>query len=217
MSDESAARPPLVDRLRAQRETHRQRSKIVRVGFVIVGFTVLLAGLAMVVLPGPAFAVIPVGLAILSLEFVWATRLLEVALEQAEKAKATAKETTRTQRIAVAIAVVLAVAAIGVAIALWGIPDWMPVIGDWPRRPTRGGRRAAGELAEVTRGPAERAADAGLRLRRPATARASRSPPRSSACGGLPAGRSDGRYGDLTTSSTPAPTVTSVEVTPSAE
>src|SRR5688572_30702061 len=99
MSDDNAAKPPLIDRLRAQRETHKNRKLIERVGLVVVGFTVLLAGLAMMVLPGPALAVIPIGLAILSLEFAWAARLLDVALEQAEKAKATAKETTKTQRI----------------------------------------------------------------------------------------------------------------------
>ena len=41
-----------------------------------VGFTVLLIGIAMIVLPGPAVVVIPVGLGILATEFVWARRLL---------------------------------------------------------------------------------------------------------------------------------------------
>lgn len=122
MSDENAAKPSLIDRLREQRETHRERSRIVRFGFVIVGFTVLLAGIAMLVLPGPALAVIPVGLAILSLEFAWAARLLEVAIEKAEQAKATAKETTKTQRIVVAVAIGLAIAAAVVASILWEIP-----------------------------------------------------------------------------------------------
>jgi tellurite resistance protein TerC len=38
----------------------------------IVGATVLLIGLVMIVTPGPALVVIPVGLAILSIEFTWA-------------------------------------------------------------------------------------------------------------------------------------------------
>jgi uncharacterized protein (TIGR02611 family) len=45
----------------------------------VIGLTVLLIGLAMVVLPGPAVIVIPLGLAILATEFVWARRLLEKA------------------------------------------------------------------------------------------------------------------------------------------
>ncbi|HLC41450.1 MAG TPA: PGPGW domain-containing protein [Methylomirabilota bacterium] len=43
---------------------------------LVVGGSILLMGVALLVLPGPAFLVIPVGLAILATEFVWARRLL---------------------------------------------------------------------------------------------------------------------------------------------
>jgi len=43
-----------------------------RIAIAIVGFTVLAVGVAMIVLPGPAIVVIPVGLGILGLEFAWA-------------------------------------------------------------------------------------------------------------------------------------------------
>jgi tellurite resistance protein TerC len=43
-----------------------------RIAVALVGGTVLLVGLALIVLPGPAFVVIPIGLAILGLEFAWA-------------------------------------------------------------------------------------------------------------------------------------------------
>jgi len=46
---------------------------------IVVGFTVLSVGIAMTVLPGPAIVVIPLGLAILATEFVWARRLLDRA------------------------------------------------------------------------------------------------------------------------------------------
>ena len=42
----------------------------------VIGGTVLLFGIALIVLPGPAFIVIPVGLAILAIEFAWARRAL---------------------------------------------------------------------------------------------------------------------------------------------
>ncbi|HBG07443.1 MAG: hypothetical protein A2075_07445 [Geobacteraceae bacterium GWC2_58_44] len=42
----------------------------------IVGVTILGIGLAMIVLPGPAIVVIPVGLGVLATEFVWAKNLL---------------------------------------------------------------------------------------------------------------------------------------------
>jgi tellurite resistance protein TerC len=47
-----------------------------RVIITVVGATVLLIGIAMIVLPGPAFVVIPLGLGILALEFAWAERML---------------------------------------------------------------------------------------------------------------------------------------------
>src|SRR6185369_8773693 len=45
----------------------------------VVGGTVLALGIALIVLPGPAFLVIPAGLAILAIEFAWARRWLRSA------------------------------------------------------------------------------------------------------------------------------------------
>ena len=53
--------------------TYRAARRIV---VAIVGGTVLLVGVAMIVLPGPATIVIPAGLAILAIEFAWARRWL---------------------------------------------------------------------------------------------------------------------------------------------
>ena len=50
-----------------------------RVIVSVVGATVLLIGIALLVLPGPAFIVIPVGLAILATEYAWARRWLKRA------------------------------------------------------------------------------------------------------------------------------------------
>jgi uncharacterized protein (TIGR02611 family) len=55
---------------------------IKRIAIAVAGFTVLLIGVAMIVLPGPAFIVIPAGLAILALEFAWAKRLLAEAKQK---------------------------------------------------------------------------------------------------------------------------------------
>jgi uncharacterized protein (TIGR02611 family) len=48
-----------------------------RIVVAVVGSSVLLLGIVMIVTPGPAFIVIPVGLAILALEFVWARHWLK--------------------------------------------------------------------------------------------------------------------------------------------
>jgi hypothetical protein len=47
-----------------------------RVIVFILGISVLVVGIVMIVAPGPAFVVIPLGLAILATEFVWARRVL---------------------------------------------------------------------------------------------------------------------------------------------
>ncbi len=43
-----------------------------RIAIAVVGTTVLLLGVVMIITPGSAFILIPVGLAILGLEFAWA-------------------------------------------------------------------------------------------------------------------------------------------------
>ncbi len=48
-----------------------------RLVIAVTGFTVLVVGIAMIVLPGPAIIVIPAGLGILATEFIWARRLLQ--------------------------------------------------------------------------------------------------------------------------------------------
>lgn len=50
-----------------------------RVVVGVIGGTVLLIGFALIFLPGPAFIVIPLGLALLATEFVWAQRCLQKA------------------------------------------------------------------------------------------------------------------------------------------
>jgi tellurite resistance protein TerC len=56
-----------------------------RIAIGIVGGSVLLVGIAMIVLPGPAFVVIPAGLAILGVEFAWARSWLRKAKAKAEE------------------------------------------------------------------------------------------------------------------------------------
>ena len=54
-----------------------------RLVVAVIGLTVLAVGVAMLILPGPAFVVIPIGLGILATEFVWAQRLLHNLKERA--------------------------------------------------------------------------------------------------------------------------------------
>jgi tellurite resistance protein TerC len=53
--------------------TYRRARRIV---VFVVGVTLVAVGAAMIVLPGPAVIVIPLGLAVLAAEFAWARRWL---------------------------------------------------------------------------------------------------------------------------------------------
>ncbi len=56
-----------------------------RVVVAVVGSTILALGVAMLVLPGPAVVVIPIGLGILATEFVWARRYLRRMRDQVNR------------------------------------------------------------------------------------------------------------------------------------
>lgn len=56
-----------------------------RLVVIVIGFTILAAGVAMIVLPGPAIIVVPAGLAILATEFIWARKLLVAVKERIER------------------------------------------------------------------------------------------------------------------------------------
>jgi len=59
-----------------------------RIIITILGLTVLGIGIAMIVLPGPAIVVIPIGLGILATEFAWARNLLHKIKERLPKRSA---------------------------------------------------------------------------------------------------------------------------------
>ncbi len=61
------------------RVTRRGIRAVRRLVIAVVGGTIVLGGLLLLVLPGPALLVIPVGLAVLAIEFEWARHLLRRA------------------------------------------------------------------------------------------------------------------------------------------
>jgi uncharacterized protein (TIGR02611 family) len=114
--------PGLIERLRERRIRHREHGLVYRAVWVVAGFTVLLTGLAMVVLPGPAVVVIPLGLAMLAVEFAWAERLLDRALERAAAARRQAAVTSPRQRMLAGLAIVCGAAALVAWAAVGDVP-----------------------------------------------------------------------------------------------
>lgn len=62
--------------LRAMTARLDTKPRLKKVVVAVIGTTVVLFGLIMIVLPGPAVIVVPLGLAILASEFAWARRVI---------------------------------------------------------------------------------------------------------------------------------------------
>lgn len=62
-----------------------------KVMIAVIGTSILLIGLVLIVLPGPASLVIPIGLGILATEFLWARRIWRRGRIIVEKARRGAK------------------------------------------------------------------------------------------------------------------------------
>lgn len=85
-----------------------------RIAVTVVGFIVLLAGLVMMVTPGPGILGIIAGLAILATEYAWAEHMLDKAKKRAGQAARVA--TASPLRVALAVAGAVAGAA---AVVVW--------------------------------------------------------------------------------------------------
>jgi uncharacterized protein (TIGR02611 family) len=112
----------LLDGVRERRRRHLERNRLVRIGFAVFGFLVVLAGLAMLVLPGPGLLVIAIGLGILALEFAWAERLLERTVDKMEDAAETVRRASVAQQLALAAATAAFAVGVVVVALTWDVP-----------------------------------------------------------------------------------------------
>jgi uncharacterized protein (TIGR02611 family) len=116
-------RHPTIQRLQERKRRHKQRPRVVRWGVVVLGVLVTLAGVVMTgPVPGPGFLIIPVGLALLALEFAWAENLLEKAVVWADGAREKARNRSKGEKIATGIGIAAGIAAFVTAAILWDIP-----------------------------------------------------------------------------------------------
>lgn len=76
-----------VDTLQANIIRHTRRLIV-----LVVGLTLLIIGIAMIFLPGPALIVIPFSLVVLGSEFIWARRLLRRMKRETDRLKLMVKE-----------------------------------------------------------------------------------------------------------------------------
>jgi uncharacterized protein (TIGR02611 family) len=120
--DEGRRRHRLLEGIRERRERHLERNRILRIAFAFFGFVVVLVGVAMLVLPGPGLLVIAIGLGVLALEFAWAERLLERAVDRLEQAADTVKEAKPWQQLLLAAATAAGAVGLLLLVIFWDIP-----------------------------------------------------------------------------------------------
>lgn len=101
-----------------------------RTGIEIAGWTLIVLGVAALVLPGPGLLMLVAGLAVLSLRYAWANRWLRPVKVRAFRA---AKQGVQTwPRIAFAVSSALTVVAAGIVWGLWRqVPRWWPLQREW--------------------------------------------------------------------------------------
>ena len=101
-----------------------------RILLEVLGWVLLLAGIAAMVLPGPGLLLMAAGLAVLSQQYTWAERLLDPVLLRALRAAADGVETW--PRIIASTIGALGIGAFGLVWLLDpDMPDWWPVDERW--------------------------------------------------------------------------------------
>ena len=108
----------LPSHLRARAWARRRRSTHVmwQAGVLIVGFGLVAAGIAMLVLPGPGWATIILGLIVLASEYAWARRLMDPVKRWARKAADAALDPRVRRRNLIILGSVIVV---GAALTTW--------------------------------------------------------------------------------------------------
>lgn len=120
--EEPNARHPWLERLRDRRERHLGRSRFYRVPFAVLGFTIVLIGVTLLVLPGPGLLVMAVGFAMLALEFAWAERVLERTLDRMTRTTRAVRQGNRALKALSTLAGLAALAALVAAAMYLDVP-----------------------------------------------------------------------------------------------
>lgn len=120
-------------RARQRIRRHRPLDLTWRIGVLVVGWGIVAAGAVMLVFPGPGWAAIFLGFAVLATEFEWAERLLNSAKSYARRAAQWAKDPRhrRLVQVLTTVTVILAVAGCWWYVAHYGMPDFVTAVMGW--------------------------------------------------------------------------------------
>lgn len=109
-----SARDRAEQRIDRAREVYERHGHVFHVLWVAVAVIIVLGGLAMTVLPGPAAVVVPFGMAMLAVVFGWARALLLGGVEHGADAVQFARETSTLAKV---LTVALIAAIVGGVLA----------------------------------------------------------------------------------------------------
>ena len=121
---ETDDKPELLKKLQERKERHEEAGILKRIGVVVLGVLLVLAGIAMSGpgVPGPGILVILIGLSFLALEFDRAERLLERAIVWGDNAAERAQNASPRQKALTAVLGTLVLAAFVAWALLYDIP-----------------------------------------------------------------------------------------------
>jgi uncharacterized protein (TIGR02611 family) len=96
-----------------------------RVTVLVLGWLIILTGVILLILPGPGWAIIFLGLAILATEFVWARHLLTWMRDKVRQYADKALDPRVRRRNQVLLLIGLTMVSLATALYLWrfGVPD----------------------------------------------------------------------------------------------
>ncbi len=101
-----------------------------RVVVAILGFAIIIGGLALIPLPGPGWLIVFAGLALLATEFEWAERLLRYARSKVRGWTEWATHQSLVVRALIGLVGLAFVAgAVTAYVKVVGLPSWLPGIG----------------------------------------------------------------------------------------
>lgn len=113
-----------------------------RIGLEVLGWLLVVAGIAALILPGPGLLMLAGGLVILSQRYEWAARRVDPIKRRALRAAADGVETDTRTAMSTGFALLLALC--GVLWILqpeqpdwWGLPEWSWLPGGWPTGATQ--------------------------------------------------------------------------------
>ena len=129
-------------RLHRSLHAHPVLSALTKTVVAVIGGLVFLVGVVMLVTPGPALVMIPLGLAILATEFRFARRWLEKARDAAQRARERAEamdpRVRRRRLLLTGVAVLVLVGAVSAYVGYFGWPhsavdgwDWVQSLAGW--------------------------------------------------------------------------------------